>query len=186
MPLYKRAIAEFFGKTFGNGVDAALGRGVRHPVNRAHRHRSNVDDRSAAARSHMRNHRPASPQGRPQRAADFLLDLMLLVFIKRLGPNRAADVVDRDYSLCQGRRLAEEICDHRRAQPGVPITLVGYSAGSAVALAGIHMSPIPELDYDRLLFNERDLHPVTANTRDDARQLSNAAASRSSPVRSTA
>ncbi len=43
--------------------------------------------------------------------------------------------------------------------------------GSAIALAGIHMSPIPSLDYDRLLFNERDIHPVTANTRDDAREL---------------
>jgi alcohol dehydrogenase, propanol-preferring len=43
--------------------------------------------------------------------------------------------------------------------------------GGVCALAGIHMSPIPQLDYDRLLFNERDLHPVTANTRDDAREL---------------
>jgi propanol-preferring alcohol dehydrogenase len=53
----------------------------------------------------------------------------------------------------------------------VPAALESVDRGSAVALAGIHMSPIPELDYDRLLFNERDLHPVTANTRDDARAL---------------
>jgi propanol-preferring alcohol dehydrogenase len=53
----------------------------------------------------------------------------------------------------------------------VPAALDAVDRGSAVALAGIHMSPIPELDYDRQLFNERDLHPVTANTRDDARAL---------------
>jgi propanol-preferring alcohol dehydrogenase len=58
----------------------------------------------------------------------------------------------------------------------VPAALACVDRGSVVALAGIHMSPIPELDYDRLLFNERDLHPVTANTRDDARELLSEAA----------
>jgi propanol-preferring alcohol dehydrogenase len=43
--------------------------------------------------------------------------------------------------------------------------------GGVVALAGIHMSPIPPLDYDTYLFQERDIHPVTANSRDDARNL---------------
>ncbi len=43
--------------------------------------------------------------------------------------------------------------------------------GGAVALAGIHMSPIPSIDYDRYLFQERDIHPVTANTREDGRRL---------------
>jgi propanol-preferring alcohol dehydrogenase len=43
--------------------------------------------------------------------------------------------------------------------------------GGAVALAGIHMTPIPELDYPKHLFGERDVHPVTANTRDDGREL---------------
>jgi pimeloyl-ACP methyl ester carboxylesterase len=57
-----------------------------------------------------------------------------------------ADVVDRDYSLCQGRRLAEEVCQYRRAQPGVPITLVGYSAGSAVALAAAELLPPATLE----------------------------------------
>jgi len=53
----------------------------------------------------------------------------------------------------------------------VPAALESVDRGAAVALTGIHMSPIPELNYDRLLFNERDLHPVTANTRADAREL---------------
>jgi pimeloyl-ACP methyl ester carboxylesterase len=52
-----------------------------------------------------------------------------------------ADVLDHDYSRCQGRRLAEEICQYRRACPGVPVYLVGYSAGSAVALAAAEALP---------------------------------------------
>jgi propanol-preferring alcohol dehydrogenase len=36
--------------------------------------------------------------------------------------------------------------------------------GWTVVLAGIHMSEIPAVDYDRLLFGERDLRSVTANT----------------------
>ena len=40
-----------------------------------------------------------------------------------------------------------------------------------LALAGIHMSPIPSLDYQQFLYGERDIHPVTANTRADGREL---------------
>lgn len=43
--------------------------------------------------------------------------------------------------------------------------------GSVLALAGIHMSPIPSMDYTKYLYGERDIHPVTANTRQDGRQL---------------
>ena len=43
--------------------------------------------------------------------------------------------------------------------------------GGAVALAGIHMSQIPSIDYDKFLFQERDIRPVTANTRQDGRNL---------------
>jgi propanol-preferring alcohol dehydrogenase len=49
--------------------------------------------------------------------------------------------------------------------------LNALDSGGVVALAGIHMSPIPTLDYDKYLFRERDLHPVTANTREDGRNL---------------
>jgi len=58
----------------------------------------------------------------------------------------------------------------------VPAALQSLDRGGVVSLAGIHMSPIPELTYDRDLFQERDIHPVTANTRKDAIQLLNAAA----------
>jgi propanol-preferring alcohol dehydrogenase len=36
-----------------------------------------------------------------------------------------------------------------------------------LALAGIHMSTIPPIDYDRDLFGERTISSVTANTRQD-------------------
>ena len=58
----------------------------------------------------------------------------------------------------------------------VPPALRSLDRGGTVALAGIHMSPIPQLDYDHDLFQERDIHPVTANTRDDAIELLRAAA----------
>jgi propanol-preferring alcohol dehydrogenase len=53
----------------------------------------------------------------------------------------------------------------------VPPALACLDRGGAVALAGIHMSPIPQIDYDTHLFQERDIHPVTANTREDGRDL---------------
>ncbi|MDB5173631.1 MAG: Alcohol dehydrogenase GroES domain protein [Phycisphaerales bacterium] len=53
----------------------------------------------------------------------------------------------------------------------VPPALAALDRGGALALAGIHMSPIPPLDYDTYLFQERDIHPVTANTRADGRDL---------------
>jgi alcohol dehydrogenase, propanol-preferring len=58
----------------------------------------------------------------------------------------------------------------------VPAALQSLDRGGVCALAGIHMSVIPSLDYDRDLFQERDLHPVTANTRNDAIELLDAAA----------
>ena len=57
------------------------------------------------------------------------------------------------------------------AGPVVIEALGALSKGGTVALAGIHMTPIPPLDYDKYLFGERDIHPVTANTRIDGREL---------------
>jgi propanol-preferring alcohol dehydrogenase len=44
-------------------------------------------------------------------------------------------------------------------------------------MAGIYSSPIPELDYQTDLFFEKTLQSVTANTRDDGRELLAEAAS---------
>ncbi len=43
--------------------------------------------------------------------------------------------------------------------------------GGTVALAGITMSPIPQIDYDQLLYHERIVRSVANSTREDARQL---------------
>jgi propanol-preferring alcohol dehydrogenase len=53
----------------------------------------------------------------------------------------------------------------------VPPALEALDRGGVLAVAGIHLSPIPPLDYARHLFQERELRSVTANTREDARAL---------------
>jgi alcohol dehydrogenase, propanol-preferring len=53
----------------------------------------------------------------------------------------------------------------------VPAALEHLQPGGALALAGIYMSDIPALDYEKHLFYERDLRSVTCNTREDGREL---------------
>jgi propanol-preferring alcohol dehydrogenase len=53
----------------------------------------------------------------------------------------------------------------------VPAALESVDRGGTVALAGIHMTTIPPLDYDRHLFYEKVLRSVTASTRRDADEL---------------
>ena len=53
----------------------------------------------------------------------------------------------------------------------VPEALASLDKGGTVALAGIHMSAVPPLDYERHLFHERTLRSVTANTRADGAGL---------------
>ena len=49
----------------------------------------------------------------------------------------------------------------------VPTALAALDRGGRLAIAGIHLTDIPSLDYERHLFEERELCSVTANTRDD-------------------
>ena len=58
----------------------------------------------------------------------------------------------------------------------VPPALQALDRGGTLAVAGIYLSDIPELDYERDLFQERTLRSVTANTRDDGRAFLAAAA----------
>jgi alcohol dehydrogenase, propanol-preferring len=51
----------------------------------------------------------------------------------------------------------------------VPRALAALDRGGTLAIAGIHLSQVPPLDYRRHLFQERQLRSVTANTRADAR-----------------
>ena len=53
----------------------------------------------------------------------------------------------------------------------VPAALRSVVKGGTLAIAGIWLSPIPALDYERDLFYERNLRSVTANTRADGEAL---------------
>jgi len=53
----------------------------------------------------------------------------------------------------------------------VPVALAALDRGATLAVAGIHLSDIPPLDYQRHLFQERRLVSVTANTRADGAEL---------------
>lgn len=53
----------------------------------------------------------------------------------------------------------------------VPLALERVGKGGTVTLAGIHMSAVPALDYERHLFHEKNLRSVEANTRDDGSAL---------------
>jgi propanol-preferring alcohol dehydrogenase len=53
----------------------------------------------------------------------------------------------------------------------VPPALEALDRGGTLALAGIYLSAIPSLDYDRHLFQEKNLRSVTANTRTDGAEL---------------
>jgi alcohol dehydrogenase, propanol-preferring len=53
----------------------------------------------------------------------------------------------------------------------VPAALTALDKGGTLVIAGIHLSPIPSLDYIQHLFLERNLTSVTANTRRDGEEL---------------
>jgi len=53
----------------------------------------------------------------------------------------------------------------------VPPALRNLDRGGTLAIAGIHLSDIPALNYTRELFQERTLRSVTANTRGDAEEF---------------
>jgi propanol-preferring alcohol dehydrogenase len=53
----------------------------------------------------------------------------------------------------------------------VPTALRALDRGGVLAVAGIYLSEIPALDYERDLFQERTLLSVTSNTRQDGREL---------------
>jgi alcohol dehydrogenase, propanol-preferring len=53
----------------------------------------------------------------------------------------------------------------------VPVALDALDRGGTLAIAGIHLTEIPPLDYDRHLFQERQVRSVTANTRRDGEEF---------------
>ncbi|HEY7717964.1 MAG TPA: zinc-dependent alcohol dehydrogenase family protein [Pedococcus sp.] len=53
----------------------------------------------------------------------------------------------------------------------VPLALEALGAGGTLAVAGIHLTDVPGLDYQRHLFRERTLCSVTSNTRRDGEEF---------------
>jgi propanol-preferring alcohol dehydrogenase len=53
----------------------------------------------------------------------------------------------------------------------VPVALRALDRGGTLSVAGIYLSDIPALNYERDLFQERTLRSVTSNTRADGRAL---------------
>lgn len=53
----------------------------------------------------------------------------------------------------------------------VPPALAALARGGSLVLAGIHLSEVPALDYQRHLFLEKRLTSVAANTRADGEEL---------------
>ena len=53
----------------------------------------------------------------------------------------------------------------------VPVALENLDRGGTLALAGIYITAVPPLEYERDLFYERTVRSVTANTRTDGEEL---------------
>jgi propanol-preferring alcohol dehydrogenase len=51
----------------------------------------------------------------------------------------------------------------------VPVAMRALDRGGVLAVAGIHLTDTPPLNYERELFYEKELRSVTSNTRDDGR-----------------
>jgi alcohol dehydrogenase, propanol-preferring len=67
----------------------------------------------------------------------------------------------------------------------VPPALRALDRGGTLALAGIYLSEIPALDYERDLFQERQVRSVTSNTRADGDDFLQLAARIGISVRTT-
>lgn len=65
----------------------------------------------------------------------------------------------------------------------VPAAMAALDRGGRLAIAGIHLTDIPSLGYERFLFEERELVSVTANTRRDGEEFLDLAAE--IPIRPT-
>ena len=84
---------------------------------------------------------------------------------RRLGARWAGDLRESMPAKTDGAIVFAPVGDL------VPLALRNLARGGTVALAGIHMTPMPVLDYERDLFYERSIRTVTANTRADGEEL---------------
>jgi propanol-preferring alcohol dehydrogenase len=53
----------------------------------------------------------------------------------------------------------------------VPVAMAALDRGGVLSIAGIHLTDIPKLNYERELFYEKEIRSVTANTRADGHEF---------------
>jgi propanol-preferring alcohol dehydrogenase len=53
----------------------------------------------------------------------------------------------------------------------VPVAMRALDRGGVLAVAGIHLTDVPTLNYEHELFYEKELRSVTSNTRHDGREF---------------
>jgi propanol-preferring alcohol dehydrogenase len=102
------------------------------------------------------------------------------------GGNRVVTVTRGEENRRLAASLGVEVVPDEHGTPAEPLdsaivfapvgdllvdALDATAAGGTVVSAGIHMSPVSGIDYDRSLFRERDLRSVTANTRADGTEF---------------
>src|SRR5437867_4286586 len=84
---------------------------------------------------------------------------------RRLGATWAGDIREPMPAKTDGTIVFAPVGDL------VPLALQNLARGGTLALAGIYMTPVPALEYERDLFYERSIRSVTANTRADGEAL---------------
>jgi propanol-preferring alcohol dehydrogenase len=84
---------------------------------------------------------------------------------RRLGATWVGDIGEAMPAKADGTILFAPVGDL------VPVALRNLARGGTLALAGIYMTPVPPLDYERDLFYERSIRSVTANIRADGEEL---------------
>jgi propanol-preferring alcohol dehydrogenase len=82
-----------------------------------------------------------------------------------LGATSVGDTYDPPPELLDGAILFAPVGDI------VPVALASLDRGGVLAVAGIYLTDIPALNYERHLFQERTLRSVTANTRQDGKDF---------------
>ncbi|MFC4034862.1 zinc-binding alcohol dehydrogenase family protein [Streptomyces polygonati] len=83
----------------------------------------------------------------------------------RLGASSARDAYDGPPEPLDSAILFAPVGDL------VPVAMSALDRGGTLSVAGIHLTDIPPLNYERHLFQERDLRSVTSNTRQDGRDF---------------
>jgi propanol-preferring alcohol dehydrogenase len=82
-----------------------------------------------------------------------------------LGASSARDAYDRPPEPLDSAIIFAPVGDL------VPVALAALDRGGTLAVAGIHLTDIPALNYQDHLFQERDLRSVTSNVRQDGRDF---------------